>query len=290
MEWSAITEEAIELLTHYGLGVIGAIVLLIVGRIAAGIGRKMTVRALGRSNADPALIPFFSKATYYLIWAVVLIGVLGLFGIQTTSLVAVLGAAGLAVGLALQGTLSHFAAGVMLLIFRPFTIGDYVEAGGAAGSIEEIGLFGRLAAGNEMIDGYIFGAQSDDVSEGREYDGAETWTFFTEPTPGSSNGEPVDAPAMGVTELRMLPAYPNPFNPKTTLCFELPVSGSVLLEIYDIGGRRVSALISESLAAGRHEIVWDGRDQNGTALAAGVYLSRLVFDGEVQTERLVLLK
>jgi len=142
MEWSAITEEAIELLTHYGLGVIGAIVLLIVGRIAAGIGRKMTVRALGRSNADPALIPFFSKATYYLIWAVVLIGVLGLFGIQTTSLVAVLGAAGLAVGLALQGTLSHFAAGVMLLIFRPFTIGDYVEAGGAAGSIEEIGLFG----------------------------------------------------------------------------------------------------------------------------------------------------
>jgi len=142
MDWSAITEQAIELLTHYGLGVIGAIVLLIVGRIAAGIGRKMTVRALGRSNADPALIPFFSKATYYLIWAVVLIGVLGLFGIQTTSLVAVLGAAGLAVGLALQGTLSHFAAGVMLLIFRPFTIGDYVEAGGAAGSIEEIGLFG----------------------------------------------------------------------------------------------------------------------------------------------------
>ena len=142
MDWSTMTEEAIELLTHYGLGVVGAIVLLIIGRIVAGLGRRMTVRAMGRSEADPALIPFFSKAVYYFIWAVVLIAVLGLFGIQTTSLVAVLGAAGLAVGLALQGTLSHFAAGVMLLIFRPFTIGDYVEAGGAAGVIEEIGLFG----------------------------------------------------------------------------------------------------------------------------------------------------
>jgi len=93
-----------------------------------------------------------------------------------------------------------------------------------------------------------------------------------------------------VTELRMLPSFPNPFNPKTTLCFELPVSGSVLLEIYDIGGRRVSTLISENLDAGRHEISWDGRDQHGNSLASGVYMSRLAFGDEVQTERLVLLK
>jgi len=142
MDLTVISEKAIEILTHYGMGVVGAVLLLIVGRIAAGIARKMTAKALNKSQADAALVPFFSKAAYYLVWAVVLIAVLGLFGIQTTSLVAVLGAAGLAIGLALQGTLSHFAAGVMLLIFRPFTIGDFVEAGGAMGSIEEIGLFG----------------------------------------------------------------------------------------------------------------------------------------------------
>lgn len=141
MDWTLLVDKATEIFLHYGMGVVGAILLLIVGRIAAGLGRKLTARALSRGKADPALIPFFSKATYFLIWAVVLIAVLGLFGIETTSLVAVLGAAGLAVGLALQGTLSNFAAGVMLLIFRPFTIGDYVEVAGAAGGIEEIGLF-----------------------------------------------------------------------------------------------------------------------------------------------------
>ncbi len=142
MDFQKISEIGLGYLMHYGLSVIGAILLLIVGRIAAGIGRGITVKALEKRKTDPALVPFLSKAVYYLIWTVVLIAVLGLFGIQTASLVAVLGAAGLAIGLALQGTLSHFAAGVMLLIFRPFTIGDFVEAGGAVGSIEEIGLFG----------------------------------------------------------------------------------------------------------------------------------------------------
>jgi len=78
---------------------------------------------------------------YYVVLAVVVIAVLNLFGVQTTSLIAVLGAAGLAVGLALQGTLSNFAAGVMLLVFRPFRIGDYVDIAGTAGSVVEIGLF-----------------------------------------------------------------------------------------------------------------------------------------------------
>ena len=78
---------------------------------------------------------------YYMILAFVIIAVLGLFGIPTASLIAVLGAAGLAIGLALQGTLSNVGSGVMLLIFRPFKVGDYVDAGGTAGAVQEIGLF-----------------------------------------------------------------------------------------------------------------------------------------------------
>ncbi len=132
---------ATEYLTQYGLSVIGAIALLIVGRIVAAWGRGISRRALTKADVDPTLVAFFAKAIYYLILIVVLIAVLGLFGVQTTSLIAVLGAAGLAVGLALQGTLSNFAAGVMLLIFRPFKLDDFVDIGGTMGSVVEIGLF-----------------------------------------------------------------------------------------------------------------------------------------------------
>ena len=81
---------------------------------------------------------------YYVVIAVVIIAVLNLFGIETTSLIAVLGAAGLAVGLALQGTLSNFASGVMLLLFRPFKAGDVVEIAGTVGSVQEIGIFSTI--------------------------------------------------------------------------------------------------------------------------------------------------
>jgi len=136
-----MVEVGITLLSEYGLQVISAIVLLIVGRMAAGFIRRIVRKGLERAEVDATLVPFLSKGVYYLVLAVVVIAVLQLFGVQTTSLVAVLGAAGLAVGLALQGTLSNFAAGVMLLIFRPFKVGDYVDAGGTAGSVLEIGIF-----------------------------------------------------------------------------------------------------------------------------------------------------
>ncbi len=137
----AMMEAGVTLLSTYGLRVIGAIVLLIVGRMVAGFIRRAVRKGLERAEMDATLVPFLSKGIYYLVLAVVVIAVLQLFGVQTTSLVAVLGAAGLAVGLALQGTLSNFAAGVMLLIFRPFKVGDFVDAAGTAGSVEEIGIF-----------------------------------------------------------------------------------------------------------------------------------------------------
>ena len=132
---------ATDLVSAWGLSVVGAIVVLIVGVIAAKIIRGMVRKALERSKLDSTLVPFLSKMVYYFLLIFVIVAVLGLFGVETTSFIAVLGAAGFAVGLALQGTLSNFSAGVMLLIFRPFGVGDYVEAGGTAGTVKEIGVF-----------------------------------------------------------------------------------------------------------------------------------------------------
>jgi small conductance mechanosensitive channel len=128
-------------ISTYGLQVVGAIALLILGRIVAGIARSAIRRTLDRSRLDRTLVPFVANLVYYTLLAFVVVAVLSLFGIETTSFIAVLGAAGLAVGLALQGTLSNFSAGVMLLAFRPFKIGDYVEASGSAGTVIEIGIF-----------------------------------------------------------------------------------------------------------------------------------------------------
>jgi len=142
----SLVDTLIEVLATWGLQVLGALAVLIVGRWVAGRVRAGIRRGLERRELDPSLVPFLAGVGYYLTLAVVGIAVLGLFGIQTTSLVAVLGAAGLAVGLALQGTLSNFSAGVMLLAFRPFRVDHYVECAGTAGSVREIGLFSTTLA------------------------------------------------------------------------------------------------------------------------------------------------
>lgn len=129
------------LITDWGLKVLGALVVLVIGRMIARSVRKGLRKALAHGNMDATLIPFVSSLTYYLIMAFVLIAVLGMVGIQTASMIAVLGAAGLALGLALQGTLANFASGVMLLVFRPFQKGDFIEAAGAAGAVDTIGIF-----------------------------------------------------------------------------------------------------------------------------------------------------
>ncbi len=139
-----IVESLTTLVTSWGLQVIGAVAVLVVGLWIAGFIRNRVRKGLERGRMDAALVPFLANLVYYGLLAVVVIAVLSLFGIETTSLVAVLGAAGLAVGLALQGTLSNFSSGVMLLVFRPFTVGDYVEIGGTGGSVVEIGVFSTV--------------------------------------------------------------------------------------------------------------------------------------------------
>ena len=137
-------EAALGLVSTWGISVVGAIALLIIGRFAAGWIRRSITKGLTKAGTDASLVPFFASMAYYVVLGVVVTAVLSLFGIETTSLIAVFGAAGLAVGLALQGTLSNFAAGVMLLIFRPIRVGDFVEVAGQAGTVAEISIFSTL--------------------------------------------------------------------------------------------------------------------------------------------------
>jgi hypothetical protein len=158
---------------------------------------------------------------------------------------------------------------------------------GASG--EELGLFDSLAADNVEIDSYVFGAQSADVSEGREFDGGETWVFFNDSTPGESNGSDVsDVPI--ATQLKLHPVYPNPFNPSTTIKFELPESGHARLEVFDTRGRRIALLLDEQCVAGISSVTWNGIDSNGKQVASGHYLARISSGGVKLVNRMVLAK
>lgn len=135
--------EHIELLiVEYGLNIIGAIIILILGWIAAKWLARRTKRYLKRTDkVDDTLTPLFVQMVKILVLIITILAVLNQFGVQTASLVAILGAAGLAIGLALQGTLSNIASGVMLLILRPFNVGEAVNINDTMGVIDEIGLF-----------------------------------------------------------------------------------------------------------------------------------------------------
>ena len=130
--------------TLYGLKIIGAIAIIVIGRIVAGIIASIVKKLLRKSNTDETLSGFLVSMTRIALMTFIFIAALGTLGVQTASFVAILGAAGLAVGFALQGSLSNFAAGVMIMIFRPFTKGDYVEAGGTAGSVQGVRLFSTV--------------------------------------------------------------------------------------------------------------------------------------------------
>jgi len=130
-----------EWIVLYGLKIIAAVAILVIGRFAAIGLRSLVRRLLRKSLVDETLVSFITSVSYVAIMAFVIIAALGQLGIQTASFVAVLGAAGLAVGLALQGSLANFAAGLLMIIFKPFKVGDFIEAGGALGIVEEIGIF-----------------------------------------------------------------------------------------------------------------------------------------------------
>lgn len=130
-----------ELVTVYGLKILAALAIFIVGRFVAGLIAKGVERAMVKSKVEESLVGFSKNLAYAALLTFVIIAALGQLGIQTTSFVAIVGAAGLAIGLALQGSLSNFAAGVLILIFKPYKIGDYVCAGGGEGIVKEVGIF-----------------------------------------------------------------------------------------------------------------------------------------------------
>jgi small conductance mechanosensitive channel len=130
-----------EWIALYGLKVVAAIVILVLGRIAAGIVRGVVRRLLRKSKVDETLVSFITSLTYVSVMAFVVIAAISRLGVQTASFIAVLGAAGLAIGLALQGSLANFAAGVLMIVFKPFKVGDFISAGGVTGGVEAIGIF-----------------------------------------------------------------------------------------------------------------------------------------------------
>ncbi|MDK4701767.1 mechanosensitive ion channel [Rhizobium sp. CNPSo 4062] len=135
-------DQASALAVQYGFSLLGAIILLIGGWLLAGIISRSAYRVISRIRGiDETLASFFQNVLHYSLLILVFITVLGQFGVQTASIIAALGAAGLAIGLALQGTLQNIAAGIMLLILRPFRVGEYIETANVKGYIKEIGLF-----------------------------------------------------------------------------------------------------------------------------------------------------
>lgn len=140
MDW--LTPENITLLVQdYLIPAVTALVLLFVVFIAAGWARRIVRNGLQRANVDITLTKFFSNMARYAVLVIGVIAVLARVGIETASFAAILAAAGFAIGMAFQGTLSNFSAGIMLLVFRPFKVGDLVTVGGETGVVDEIELF-----------------------------------------------------------------------------------------------------------------------------------------------------
>ena len=155
-------QQIMDFLTLYGLRVVGALVILIIGRLVAGGVRNAIRKVMTAREMDTGLTGFIASLAYFAIMAFVFIAALAKFGIQTASFIAILGAAGFAVGMALQGTLANFASGVMIMVFRPFTVGNFIEAAGVKGSVKKIAIFSTTLAtpDNVMVivpNGQLFG-------------------------------------------------------------------------------------------------------------------------------------
>ena len=141
MDIEQLIARGYELLTVFGVKILAALAVFIIGRWIVKYLRRLTRRIMQKRDVDPTLTKFLTNLTYFALLTFVILAALGMLGIQTTSFIAVLGAAGLAIGLALQGSLANFAAGVLMIIFRPFKVGDLIEGAGVTGVVEEIQIF-----------------------------------------------------------------------------------------------------------------------------------------------------
>ncbi|PHR59047.1 MAG: mechanosensitive ion channel protein MscS [Arcobacter sp.] len=132
---------AIEYATEYGLKIIGALLIFLIGKWVAVRIQSIVVKLMHKNKVDETLVSFIESIVYFLLMMLIIIAAISTLGVQTTSFVAILGAAGLAIGLALQGTLGNVGSGVLLISFRPFKVGDYVEIAGETGTVSGITIF-----------------------------------------------------------------------------------------------------------------------------------------------------
>lgn len=154
IDWTnpnSIGDEIIRILSTYGLKLLGAIAVFIIGKIITKWLSQLVARAMSKTNVEKTLIKFLTNLVNIALMVFVIIAALGVMGIETASFAVVLGAAGLAIGLALQGSLSNFAAGVLMMIFKPFKVGDFIEAGGATGSVKEIQIFNTILSSPDNV-------------------------------------------------------------------------------------------------------------------------------------------
>jgi small conductance mechanosensitive channel len=136
-----VAEQAMAIGLDWGIRILSFLLVLIIGMWLAKLIKKGLIKGMAKKELDPTLIKFLASLIHVGVQAFVIVAALGKLDVQTASFIAVLGAAGLAVGLALQGSLANFASGVLMIIFKPVALGDFVEAGGVTGAVEEIGIF-----------------------------------------------------------------------------------------------------------------------------------------------------
>ena len=141
MDYQELLSQAPELAIQYGTKILMAFLIFFIGKWVAGGISRIFEKGMQARKVDPTVSQFIRNILYYLMMTVIFIAAMGQLGVQTASFVAVIGAAGLAVGLALQGSLSNFASGVLMILFRPIKVGDFVEAAGTSGAVKEISIF-----------------------------------------------------------------------------------------------------------------------------------------------------
>ncbi len=135
------TKTLSNLIFTYGVNIAFALVILVLGWVFAKILKKTCVRFALKIKLEQTLAGFFGNSIYIIVVIIAILAALGRLGVQTTSLIAILGAAGLAIGLAFKDSLSNFAAGIMIITYRPFKIGDYIDIGGSSGTVDELNVF-----------------------------------------------------------------------------------------------------------------------------------------------------
>jgi small conductance mechanosensitive channel len=155
MDWERVWETASTQLTTFGLKVLGAIAVWIIGRMLIGLAARLLSSALERKQVDSTLQRYIGNIVRVALNIVLVVAILGYFGVETTSFAALIAALGIAIGAAWAGLLANFAAGAFLIVLRPFKVGDHVKAGGCEGTVKEIGLFATTILTPDNITSFV---------------------------------------------------------------------------------------------------------------------------------------